>query len=298
MNSLSYTVLRIARSIGIGDRHHHLRVARREATFVSEAEQLLGQSAWRDAEHIEELAEEYWNLVEIENQQEKLREEILAFEDENRRLSDEHDRLEEDLEIRVQDLIDKKTEKMQKALGAMHELDSLRSRAEFTRKRYNGLNTKFKVLNDQGVNEEELATVRAELEELQKRFAEETHLIEERTKLIHGHENEALNVDDEISELRDDAKGRISAMMTEVGKSSNLVARHSARIGALERQKKTLTLRIGQFIHEVSKDRRAMERPDIRVVLARHRGILSKIHSLRKSIKYHRLLGGVEDDGI
>ena len=114
MNSVSFTVLRIARSFGYGNRHGHLRTAQRENTFVSEAEEILGHMAWEDVEHIEDLAEEYWQIVEIHAHQEKLRNEILALEAENRNLSDDHDRLEADLEVRVQHLIDKKTEKMQK----------------------------------------------------------------------------------------------------------------------------------------------------------------------------------------
>lgn len=296
MNSVSYAVLRIARSFGYGNRHGHLRAAQRENTFVSEAEGILGHMAWQDMEHIEDLAEEYWQIVEINAHQEKLRNEILALESENRNLSKDHDRLEANLDVRVQGLIDKKSEKMQAALSSMHELETLRDKSEFTRKRYNGLKTKYKVQTDQGVSSEELEVVRRELEELKQRHDEETHLIEEKTKLIHEFESKALNIDDQISKVRQEAKGRITAMMTEVGKSSNFVAKHSAMIGSLERQKNELTLKIGQYISSFAQDKRSASIPKYRAILNKHGKILSKIQSLQKSIKYHRLLGGLESE--
>ncbi len=296
MNTLGYTVLRIARSVGVNNRHMHLRAARRENILLTEAEDLLGQMAWPDVEEIEELAEEYWSLVELEGQKEKLYADIRALEDENQRLSEEHDLLEEDLDVQVEDLIDKKTEKMQKALREMHELETLRDKAEFTRKRFNGLKTKYKVLSDQGASADELNSVRADLEALKQRHTEESGLIEEKKRLIHGHEENALAVDDEIAKMREDAKGRISEMMSQVGKSSNLVAKHSAMIGSIDRQMKDLSLKVGQFLSEVSGDRRSSQDDDLRPVLMKHRQLLSKINALRKSVKYHRLLAGESAD--
>ena len=91
MNALSYTVLRLARSVGVNNRHMHLRAARNESTLLSEAEDLLGHMAWEDVEEVVDLAEEYWSIVELEGQKGELYDEIRTLEEENRKLSDEHE---------------------------------------------------------------------------------------------------------------------------------------------------------------------------------------------------------------
>ncbi len=291
MNTFSYIVLRIARSFGIKGDRDRLLAARRESTLLSEAENLLGQMAWNDAEEIDELSEEYWKIKELQAQDVKFAAEIKGLESENERLMIEHDRLEEKLEDEIAVLADQKAEKMQEALSLMHQAEERKSDAELTKKKFTGMKTKYKVFVDSGESQEQLSEIMNTLHELKEQYAKEKKEIAGITDEIHRLEEEANGIEDEIGEVRERARERLTAMMAEVGKSSNLVARHSAKIGAISRAKKDLMYQVGAFLSVNAES----PSPEIRRALRKHRQMLSKIATLRRSIRYNKILSGREE---
>lgn len=291
MNTFGYIVRRMARSFGFKNERERLVAARRETTLLCEAESLLGQLTWEHTENIEDLSEEYWQIKEIDSKQKKLHDEITECEKENAKLHEAHARLEEEIEREINELSRKKSEKMQEALKLMHQAEEMRDVAEQTKKKFSGIKTKYKVLAGEGGNKEQLDSVVTELRKLKETYVIDKQHVAEITARIQHLEADAAKVVEEIERCRTDARKRLTTMMSEVGKSSSMVAKLSANIGALNRTKKDLIYRVGAFLG-INADSKS---PEIRKVISKGRGLISRISTLRRSIAFNRLLAGRPD---
>jgi len=291
MNTFGYIVRRMARSFGFKNERERLVVARREATLLSEAENLLGQITWEHCENLDELSEEFWQIKEIDSKQKKLLESIKANESENARLCREHDKLEDEIEKEITALTDRKSAKMQESLKLMHQAEQLRDQVEHTKRKFSGTKTKYKVLSEEGSDEEQLKEIVAELHRIKDLYTEDKAKVTEISQQIQKIESEAAGIAEEIEASRTKARKRLSTMVTEVGKSSSQVAKLSAHIGSLKRTKKELIYRVGTYLSNNAKTRN----PEIRKILAHGKGLVSKIVTLRRSIAFNNLLAGRVD---
>jgi chromosome segregation ATPase len=290
MNAFGYIVRRLARSFGLRNERERMVVARREAQLLSEAENILGQMAWEHTENIEELSDEYWQIKEISSKQITLSEEIRLHEVENRRLQVEHDKLEAQIEAQIEILNQRKADKMKEAMQLMHQAEEKRHKAELTKKKFSGAKTKYKFLSQQGEEENQLEEVLKSLHNLKEIYAGQKAEIQANSAEIQQKEKEAADIVEEINLCRNDARERLTAMITEVGKSSNLVAKRSAEIGALNRTKKQLIYDVGTFLSINS----GSKNPEIRKVINHTKGLIAKIDTLRRSIAFNNLLSGRE----
>ena len=290
MNTFGYIVRRLARSFGFRNERERMVVARREAQLLSEAENILGQMAWEHTENIEELSNEYWQIKEISAKQITLSEEITLYEAENRRLQEEHDKLEAQIESQIEAMNQRKAEKMKEAMQLMHQAEEKRHRAELTTKKFSGTKTKYKVLSQQGGEKSQLDEVLQSLQKLKEIYAGQKAEIQANSAEIQQKEQEAAEILEEINQCRSKAREQLTAMITEVGKSSNLVAKRSAELGSLSRTKKQLIYDVGTFLSINSESKN----PEIRKVLNRAKGLISKIKTLRRSIAFNNLLSGRE----
>jgi chromosome segregation ATPase len=288
MNTFGYIVRRLARTFGYKNEQERLVNARREGMLLNEAEYLLGQFAWKDVEHIEELADEYWKILEVDGQLAKLQTEIRGLENENERLAALHKGLEEEIAGDIMALTSEKTRKMQGSIALMHEAQDCRAGAEATRKKFDGLKTKHKVLSEKGGTSEELDGIALAMRELKSVYNEDRKRLADITSRIREAEAAAVAVEKKIVARREESRQKLAAMMSELGKSSNVVAQHSARIGALERTRRDLVFAVGTYLSRNSQSKD----PIIRPVVRKHRGIVAKISVLQQSINYNRILSG------
>jgi len=288
MNTLGYIVRRLARTFGIKNDQDRLVAARREGHLLNEAEYLLGQFAWKDAEKIEELSDEYWKIQEIDGQLAKLQSEIHGLEGENGRLYNLHHALEEEIATDIANLNAERSRRMQESIALMHEAQKSRAEADATRKKFNGLKTKHSVLSDQGGTREELDSITAAMRDLKAVFNDDRKKLDEIAGHIREAEAAASAVEKQIIARREESRIKLAGMMSELGKSSNVVAQHSARMGALERNRRELVFAVGSFLSQNSQS----NDPAVRAVTRKHRSILAKISVLQQSINYNRILSG------
>ena len=89
MNATGYIVRRILWQFGIKRAKKRWEVANKELQILKEAEDLLGRVAWREANEIEELTGEFWQLKNIEGQEQQMNEEIEQLRDESEGLEDQ-----------------------------------------------------------------------------------------------------------------------------------------------------------------------------------------------------------------
>ena len=290
MNGIEFAIRRVARSFGLKFEMGRRMAITRELQLLAEAESILGRVAWPDVENIQEIAEEFYQIRDYEGEIKGLRREIRTLERENDNLLGEQERLEEDLENQISNLVGVKSEQMQNSIASLNEIENLKMDAEITRKKYSGVKLRLKSLTEGGAPEEELEEVRQSLVQLKEEYSSDTKLIVDKQEMVQAAERQVTGIEDQVTELRSSAKERITQLMNENGKSANLVARYGAKLGGIEKEISDLSFSIGSFLSNNSDN----PTPEIKQVVRKHRGIIGKIESLKKSINYNRILSGQE----
>ena len=288
MNAIGFAIRRVARSFGIKNEMNRRMAITRELQLLAEAEAILGRVAWGDSENIQEIAEEFYQVRDYEIEAKQLRREIRLLERENDHLLEEQEQLEATLEKQIGEFTQSKAAEMQRTIALMNEIENLKIDAEITRKKYSGMKLRLKSLIESGAPEEELDDARRNLTQLKAEYSAETKQIVEKQGFVQEAESEIPRLENQVSDLRDNARARITSLMNEVGKSSNLVARYSAKLGAIEKEIGDLTFSVGSFLSNNVDN----PTPEIKAVIHKHRSLISKICSLKSSIRFNRILAG------
>ena len=288
MNVLGFAIRRVARSFGLKGELNRRMAITRETQLLAEAEGILGRAAWRDSENIQEIAEEFYQVRGLEAEAAAVRKEIRILEKENARLRNDQEELEESLEKQLTKLAAEKSKEMQRTIALMNEIENLKIDAEITRKKYSGMKLRLKSLIDSSAAEEELDAVRRSLLTLKENYASETKQIVDKHAEVKDSEARITHFENQIASSRESARSRITSLMNEVGKSSNLVARYGAKLGSIEKNISDLTYSVGSFLSKNSDN----PTPEIKSVIHKHRGTISKLKALKSSIRFNRILTG------
>ncbi|MGI9240273.1 MAG: hypothetical protein ACR2RV_05700 [Verrucomicrobiales bacterium] len=288
MNALGFTIRRIARSFGIKNEMNRRMAVTREMQLLAEAESSLGRAAWSDAENIEEVTEEFYQIRSLKDEVTTIKEEIRSFERENQRLRARQEDLELKLDGKIDDLIASKSKEMQRTVALIKEVEHLRTDAEMTRKKYSGVRLRLRSLLESNAPEKELAAERNSLTRLKQEYASETKQILEQQAEVKRSDAEIVRLEDQIASTRASARAEISTIMGEVGRSSNLLARYTAKLGAIEKSIADLTFSIGTYLSQNSDN----PTPEIQQVINKHRSIISRLSALKSSIRFNRILSG------
>jgi len=288
MNAIGYAIRRVARSIGIKSEMNRRRAITREMQLLAEAESTLGRAAWSDSENIEEIAEEFYQIRHLKAEAMKVKNEIRALEKENNRLLSEQEQLEAVLEGKIATITAAKSKEMQRTVALMREVENLRIDAEITHKKYSGVRLRLKSLLDAQAPADALEPVRVNLAQLKQEYAHETKQIVDRQEDLKVSDAEIFRLENLIADTREGARSRLSTLMGEVGRSSNLLARHSAKLGSIEKAIGDLSFTVGSYLSSHSDD----PTPEIKQVISKHRDLVSKITSLKSSIRFNRILSG------
>ena len=175
----------------------------------------------------------------------------------------------------------------------MNEIENLKIDAEITRKKYSGMKLRLKSLRDEEASGEDIENARQNLLRLKDEYAAETKEIVGKQNAVQDAEEEIVELEDKIAETREHARTRITTLMNEVGKSSNLVARYGAKLGSIEKTIGDLTFGVGSFLSNNSDN----PTPEIKQVIHKHRSLVSKLTALKSSIRFNRILAGQTTQG-
>ncbi len=288
MNAIGYAIRRVARSIGIKSEMNRRRAITREMQLLAEAESILGRAAWSDSENIAEIAEEFYQIRHLKAEAMKVKNEIRALKKENNRLLSEQEKLEAVLEGKIATLSAAKSKEMQRTVALMREVENLRIDAEITHKKYSGARLRLKSLLDAQAPADALEPVRGNLAQLKQEYAHETKQIVDRQEDLKVSDAEIFRLENLIADTREGARSKLSALMGEVGRSSNLLARHSAKLGSIEKAIGDLCFTVGSYLSSHSDH----PTPEIKQVISKHRDLVSKLTSLKSSIRFNRILSG------
>jgi chromosome segregation ATPase len=288
MNAFGFFIHRLAWQFGYRRERTRWGSVTRETQFLSEAQDLLGRLAWKQTGALDDLTGEFWQLKDLDSQQEKLRaqsEQMLTKIDE---LKEQLNGIEDKYEEQIDDLRDHKASVMERAAVIAAEMDEIRQDDEVTRDKFGSLKMKLDVLKRQeGVDlTGEIEKTRLALQELKVVHDANKRVIEAKETEVNIVEASVQGVDGEIAKKRAEMKEKSSGLVTEIGQLSKSVAETSAKIGTLETAKSELSFKVGVYLsdHADSRD------PTIRKALGGFRPLVTKILALRKSISYNQRL--------
>jgi chromosome segregation ATPase len=287
MNGLGFFFHRIAWQLGFRAERKRWGVVNREMQILSKAEDLLGQQAWRDVKDIEALTGEYWQILEIDEEQNQLRLQTRETDAAGLERKEQLDEIKWQYEDRFDVLRERKTQLNEKAREMIAEVEQMRAGKEEVKRRFNSLNAKVRVISKQGEDMQgEIDKTREAMDRVKEEFDEELAQLKVKTDELAQMEMEIEVIDEQLSQGRGKQKESTSELSNEVGQLMKQVAELSAKIGALDAKKSEFYTIVGRHLSNNldSKD------PATRAVLRKHSALMSKIAQLRKSISYNQRL--------
>jgi len=290
MNALGYFLHRLGARLGLGSERHRWAAINRETQILTEAEDLFGRLAWPDVKEVDELSGEYWQIRDLEQQQETLRQQSQVADERNESLKEELFGLQEAAEKRFQALRDRKTKRMEEALGLMRDIEQLKEWKEETKKKYQNLTSKIELMQRLGQSDDQLTgeveKTESAIAKLKEQFSGDTGDIELKTSGIEALEKEVTAIDRELADEKAQLKQNTAALNSEIGRLSKQIADLSAKIGALENTKSEFYFTVGHYLS----DQIGAGDRQIDPVLRKHRQLVSRIIYYRRSILYNQEL--------
>ena len=288
MNAIGFFLGRFAWQLGLRRERVRWNAVTRETQQLAEAQDLLGKLSWPATAPIERLSGEYWQLTDLQSQQQQLRAQSDQLTTENETAQDRLYAIEDEVENDVDTLRKGKAELMSKAVRIMDDVDEIKDRDSETRRRFTSLKGKLEVLKKQteGDFSAEIDRTRHSLAELKDEHTRDLAAIAALEEEVQRLELTVQGIDAEITGLRERHKVQTADLVLEIGKRSKQIAEISARVGSFESQKNEFSFQIGQYLSS------QIENPDpaIRQVLSRFGPLAGRIRYLKRSIHYNQRL--------
>jgi len=284
MNAFGFNLKRMIQFFGFDYQWRRVDTLSRETLLLKEAVEILGKAAWSDTADIEEIAVEYWQIMDYEKQQQELNriaseieEEIQVLE--TRRLEfqaecdEEIDRLQQEKEVLMHDVAVAE-QKMEVARGDIHKLERLME----------GMQMKMKIggssLGDQA------DALKKRVTDIEEKIENRKTTINEFSERLDLMENNAFAIGDKITEKRAEHRAVTKDIFTQLGKKTKQLTGAIAKIGALQLEKDKLAGDVGKYLSRHSQS----SSPEIRTILNKHRSLVAKINQFKRSIGYYQRL--------
>ena len=285
MNAFGYVYRRVLWQFGIKRVKKRWEVANRELQVLKEAEDLLGRVAWREADEVDELTGEFWQLRNIEGQEIELNAEIERLKEENEDLEDEIFDITDDLHEEIDKLILQRNEVAEDVDQYLVEIEEIREEAAEIRRRFDGHKVKYKVLKEQNGSPEELERIQAVLKDMREQFNERKELTISRNSQIELVEQRLLQVDETIHAKRVEIGQRTAKVSQKIGENSKRLADLMAKLGAYDRERSELQSKIGLYLSA-----NPVGTEGLRKATRNHMDLVGRINYFRKSIQYNQRL--------
>jgi len=290
MNSFGFLLRRIAWQVGVRRERQRWGAVNRETQILSEAENLLGRVAWPSVREIDDLSGEYWQILDLHEQQEKLRQETRVADELNEQLKDQLSEIQKRHETRLKELREQKSHRMEDALGMLRDIEQLKDWKVGTKKKFLTLKVKMQVIQkhegETGDLAAEMERTRLAMMKLKEDFTDDVSEISKKTDQIEQIEKEVVALEAQIVSTRAELKTATAELNNEVSRLSKIIAELSARIGALENTRAEFYFQVGHYLSSRLDSRDAV----IRSVLRQHRPLVARIGYYRRSISFNQRL--------
>ncbi len=248
MNSFAYLFHQFAARTGIVPTRSYLRNATEEAILLAEAEVLLGKLAWQDIEHVDEVSTEYWNLRELQREQDIAHEKLTVGKADQEKLMAESNEAPTDLLDRVASIEQQVSDNRSDYLDSLAEVQKLINQSNKLYKRFNGQKLKLNVLKTEGVDEAKLAEIRDQLRATRDEYSRLARVIANDKQRTRQLEMRGTALQEEADQARDKITQHHRKRTRNIAETSKVIVEYSARIEQLEKKKRALQKDIGKFL--------------------------------------------------
>ena len=170
MNSSRYIVARFLISFGVGRKNKRLMEAADETHLLYQAEEILGEFVWKQAEDIEKISVEYWSMRKLVMDISELSALIQKTDDVLNTAHQERHEVLSHANEGCQELEVKHAKYLTQADELILERDQTIAEAKGLKRQFEAAMTKVKVLGLEGGNEEVIASDRKKIASYKRGF--------------------------------------------------------------------------------------------------------------------------------
>lgn len=282
MTPTKYLFFRFLGRFGYIRRNVRLGQASSEAHLLKEAETFLGEAIWRNAENVEALSMEYWNLRKLAKDHDRVSKELEELQG---KFNETHQQNAEGWKTTgdaLQDFTAERKQMLSQLDQLTRERDRTVTKAHDIRRSFHGLKIKQDVLKKEGDQLGEIEKTSSRLAEIRNEFDE---LKQHRDKIAQDiaaanariREIEAL-----ASEQKNFGKSKATASSHSIGGANQQISAKRAQLNSLNTQMRQLYADIGRHV-----SLNARIDPECKKAGKSHRGLIDVMAALRRSIQYN-----------
>ena len=248
MNSFAYLFHQFAARTGLVSTRSYLRNATEETILLGEAEVLLGKLGWQDVEHVDEISSEYWNLRELQREQDDASERLVEAKAEQEKLMTDVNDAPSELIETVTRLEEEASKNRTLYLSSLAEMQEKVNQSNKLYKRFNGLKLKLSVLKNEGLEEEQLSEIRDQLRATRDDYTKLARVIAKHKERTRELEERGTALQSEVAQAREEINQHHRARTRAIADTSKVIVEYSARVEQLEKKKRELQKEIGKFL--------------------------------------------------
>lgn len=282
MTSTKYFLLCLAGRFGYLRKNIRLSQAATEAHLLKEAEGFLGEAVWRKTENIEALSMEYWNLRKLVKDHDRILKEIAQLQG---AFNDTHQQKTGAI-ISASDALPDPSEKRIELLAQLdalsRERDLIVTKAQDTRRIYEGMKIKQDVLRKEGAKLTEIEKTSSRLAEVKHDFNELKLRRDEIAEKITTTKTRLLEIEALANELKQQGKSQMTEGSQSIGDANQQISARQSQINSLYAQIRSLYADIGRHV-----SLNAPSDPACKAASKDQRGLINVMTALRQSIQYN-----------
>lgn len=286
MTHTRYLLCRFGLIFGYSRKNIRMGDAATEMHLLKEAEAHLGEAVWKNAENIDDVSVEYWNLRKLVKERERVAEKLESCQEDLTKAHAERAKLLGASNEPFQDLFDKRKKILDELEDLARERDRVVTQAREVRRKYEGIKTKQEVLEKEGDSSpevmakagERLVQLKAEFNKLKNDRQTVAEKIEEGDSRMDAIEADILVRKKERREKASDA-------FQDIGDANQEMSTLRAELGLLDTQMRQLYSEIGRHA-----SRHASHDPECKEATKDHHGLVEVMQALRNSIQMNHKL--------
>lgn len=282
MTSSKYFLLCIASRFGYLRKNVRLGHAASEAHLLKEAEAFLGEAIWRKTENIEALSMEYWNLRKLAKDHDRLSREIAQLQGVfNDTQQQKGDPIISASDV-VPDLSEKRTALLAQLDALSRERDLIVTKAQDTRRIYEGMKIKQDVLRKEGAMLAEIEKTSSRLVEMKREFNDLKERRDEIAEETAATKTRLMEIEALANELKQQGKSQATENSQNISDANQQISARQSQINSLYAQIRLLYADIGRYVSlNVHRD------PACKAASKDQRGLINIMAALRQSIQYN-----------
>lgn len=288
MNSSRYIISRLLLSFGLHRKNKRLTEAADEMHLLRQAEEILGEDVWEQAENIEAISVEYWNLRKLKMDAAQLKD---AIQEADSLLSSSHEERNVILTRTNQEcqaLEAKRNGYITESEQLILQRDRTIAKAKQVKRKFEAARTKIQVLSREGGDSAVIDEEKQKIVGYKREFAELKQARDDIGAQIRGIDDKIMHVEETLGHDRKRLRDEASSAYQSIGKANRDISKLAADVGVVENEMKLHFCEIGRYVsHNVGVDETCTQ------ICKDHAHLVAQMQSLRSSIALNHKLAAM-----